>query len=56
MNAFLDWFNSKQDIDPVLKAAFVHLWFVTILPFEDGNGRITRALTDMQLARYEQSK
>ncbi|EIA07307.1 hypothetical protein HJ01_03425 [Flavobacterium frigoris PS1] len=56
MNAFLDWFNSKQDIDPVLKAAFVHLWFVTILPFEDGNGRITRALTDMQLARSEQSK
>lgn len=56
MNLFLDWFNSKQDIDPVLKAAFAHLWFVTIHPFEDGNGRITRAITDMQLARADQSK
>lgn len=56
MNVFLDWFNSKQDIDPVLKAAFAHLWFVTIHPFEDGNGRITRAITDMQLARADQSK
>ncbi len=56
MNAFLDWFNSNQDIDPVLKAAFAHLWFVTIHPFEDGNGRITRAITDMQLARADQSK
>ena len=56
MNAFLDWFNTNQDIDPVLKAAFAHLWFVTIHPFEDGNGRITRAITDMQLARADQSK
>jgi Fic family protein len=56
MNAFLDWFNTNQDIDPVLKAAFSHLWFVTIHPFEDGNGRITRAITDMQLARADQSK
>lgn len=56
MNAFLDWFNTSQDIDPVLKAAFAHLWFVTIHPFEDGNGRITRAITDMQLARADQSK
>lgn len=56
MTAFLDWFNAKQDIDPVLKAAFAHLWFVTIHPFEDGNGRITRAITDMQLARADQSK
>jgi Fic family protein len=56
MNAFLDWFNSNQDIDPVLKAAFAHLWFVTIHPFDDGNGRITRAITDMQLARADQSK
>ncbi|WP_255416484.1 Fic family protein [Flavobacterium sp. GSP27] len=43
-------------MDPVLKAAFAHLWFVTIHPFEDGNGRITRAITDMQLARADQSK
>jgi Fic family protein len=56
MDAFLDWFNSNQDIDPVLKAAFAHLWFVTIHPFEDGNGRIARAIADMQLARADQSK
>lgn len=56
MNTFLDWFNTNQDIDPVLKAAFAHLWFVTIHPFEDGNGRITRAITDMQLVRADQSK
>jgi Fic family protein len=56
MKTFLDWFNSNQDIDPVLKAAFAHLWFVTIHPFEDGNGRIARAITDMQLARADQSK
>lgn len=56
MTVFLDWFNSNQDIDPVLKAAFAHLWFVTIHPFDDGNGRITRAITDMQLARADQSK
>lgn len=56
MNTLLDWFNSNQDIDPVLKAAFAHLWFVTIHPFEDGNGRIARAITDMQLARADQSK
>jgi Fic family protein len=56
MKAFLEWFNANQDIDPVLKAAFAHLWFVTLHPFEDGNGRITRALTDLQLARADQSK
>jgi Fic family protein len=56
MDLFLDWFNSNHDIDPVLKAAFAHLWFVTIHPFEDGNGRITRAITDLQLARADQSK
>ena len=56
MVAFLVWFNASHDIDPVLKAAFAHLWFVTIHPFEDGNGRITRAITDMQLARADQSK
>lgn len=56
MIAFLDWFNTVQEVDPVLKAAVAHLWFVTIHPFEDGNGRITRAITDMQLARADQSK
>ncbi len=56
MNAFLTWFNTHQDMDPVLKAAIAHLWFVTLHPFEDGNGRITRAITDMQLARADKSK
>jgi Fic family protein len=55
MNAFIDWFNGTQDIDPVLKAAIAHLWFVTIHPFEDGNGRIARAIADMALARSENS-
>jgi Fic family protein len=56
MKAFLDWFNATQEaLDPVLKAALAHLWFVTIHPFEDGNGRIARAITDQQLARSEQS-
>lgn len=52
---FLIWFNTQQSIDLVLKAAIGHLWFVTIHPFEDGNGRITRALTDMLLARSDNS-
>ncbi len=55
MNQFLDWFNNNQKIDLVIKAAIAHLWFVTIHPFEDGNGRITRALTDMLLARSDKS-
>jgi Fic family protein len=53
MKAFLDWFNAEDDIDPVIKAALAHLWFVTIHPFDDGNGRIARAITDMSLARSE---
>lgn len=55
MKAFIDWFNGTQDIDPVIKAAIAHLWFVTIHPFEDGNGRIARAIADMALARSENS-
>jgi len=55
MGAFLHWFNSEQGIDPVLKAGLAHLWFVTIHPFDDGNGRIARAIGDMVLARSEQS-
>ncbi len=55
MKAFLDWFNGTDDIDPVLKAALAHLWFVTIHPFDDGNGRIARAIADMALARSEGS-
>lgn len=53
--AFLDWFNSENAIDPVLKAAVAHLWFVTIHPFDDGNGRIARTIADMALARSEQT-
>jgi Fic family protein len=55
MRAFLKWFNSSAAIDPVLKAAVAHLWFVTVHPFEDGNGRIARAIADMALARSEES-
>jgi Fic family protein len=55
MAAFLAWFNGESDIDSVLKSGVAHLWFVTIHPFEDGNGRIARAVADMQLARSEQS-
>lgn len=56
MTRFLDWFNSPPSIDPVLKAAVAHFWFVTIHPFEDGNGRIARAIADMALARADGSK
>jgi Fic family protein len=55
MTAFLDWFNAKGDTDPVINAALAHFWFVTIHPFDDGNGRIARAITDMALARSEES-
>jgi Fic family protein len=55
MKAFLKWFNAGESIDPVLKAAVAHLWFATIHPFDDGNGRIARAIADMSLARSEGS-
>ena len=55
MHDFLQWFNARPDIDPVLKAAIAHLWFVTIHPFDDGNGRIARAISDMALARSEKT-
>jgi len=53
MDAFISWFNRDMDLDPVLKGAIAHLWLVTIHPFDDGNGRIARAVTDMQLARAD---
>jgi Fic family protein len=56
MNKFLQWFNQTTTMDPVLKAAIAHLWFVTIHPFSDGNGRIARAIADMQLARADGSR
>src|SRR5204863_7304729 len=52
----IDWFNNSVTIDPVLKAAIAHLWFVTLHPFDDGNGRIARAIADMQLARADASR
>ncbi|MBI5859127.1 MAG: Fic family protein [Sphingobacteriales bacterium] len=53
MKALLQWFNTGTYMDPVLKAAIAHLWFVTIHPFDDGNGRMARAITDMQLSRAD---
>ena len=55
MQAFLQWFNFDADIDPVLKAGLAHFWFVTIHPFDDGNGRIARAIADLALTRSENS-
>lgn len=53
MVSFISWVNSTEQIDPVIKAGIAHLWFVSLHPFDDGNGRIARALTDMLLARAE---
>jgi Fic family protein len=53
MAHFLKWFESATGIDPVLKAGIAHFWFVTVHPFEDGNGRIARAIADMALARAD---
>lgn len=53
MQTFLDWLNADLPLDPVLKAGVAHLWFLTLHPFEDGNGRVARALTDLLLARAD---
>ncbi len=55
MDKFLLWFNNNNQLDPVLKAAIAHFWFIIIHPFDDGNGRIGRAITDMLLAKAENS-
>lgn len=55
MDKFLDWFNNDNQLDPVIKAAIAHFWFIIIHPFDDGNGRIGRAISDMLLARAESS-
>lgn len=55
MELFLNWINENNDIDSVIKTAIAHLWFVTIHPFDDGNGRIARAIADMLLARSDES-
>lgn len=56
ISRFLEWFESTGDVDPVINAGIAHLWFVTIHPFDDGNGRIARAVTEMSLARSEKSR
>ena len=55
MDKFLDWFNHEASLDPVLKAAIAHFWFIIIHPFDDGNGRIARAISDLLLTRSEKS-
>ncbi len=55
MARFLEWFNAPVDTDPVIRSALAHFWFVTIHPFDDGNGRIARASADLVLARSEGS-
>jgi Fic family protein len=55
MARFIKWCETAADIDPVIKSALAHFWFVTIHPFEDGNGRIARAIADMMLSRSEKS-
>ncbi len=55
MNEFINWFNENQNLDPLIKSGITHLWFVTIHPFDDGNGRIGRAVCDMVLASSEKS-
>lgn len=55
MTAFLSWLNSESGMDPVLKAALAHFWFVTVHPFDDGNGRIGRAIAELALARADQT-
>lgn len=55
MARFLDWFNGDDGLDPVMKSGIAHLWFVTIHPFEDGNGRIARAIADLALAKAERT-
>ena len=56
MKFFLRWLNTKDGLDPVLKSGIAHLWFLTVHPFDDGNGRIARAITDMLLARADGDK
>jgi Fic family protein len=55
MRRFLDWFETHSGVDAVLKAGLAHLWFVTVQPFDDGNGRVARAIADLALSRSENS-
>ena len=53
MDEFLKWFNEEEELDPVLKSGIAHFWFIIIHPFDDGNGRIARAISDMLLTRSD---
>ena len=55
MKNFIQWFNEEISLEPIIKAGIAHLWFITIHPFDDGNGRIARAIADMQLARADKT-
>jgi len=55
MEAFLDWFNSPGEQDGIIRAGIAHFWFVTLHPFDDGNGRLARAITDMAMAQDEKT-
>ncbi len=55
MDVYLEWFEGEKNVDSVLAAGIAHLWFVTIHPFDDGNGRIARAITELALSRSENS-
>lgn len=56
IESFLEWFNAPAETDPILEAGLAHLWFVTIHPFDDGNGRIARAIADMALSRADETR
>ncbi|MCP3400202.1 Fic family protein [Bradyrhizobium sp. CCGB20] len=55
MSRFLDWCSADAELDPIIRAALAHLWFVTVHPFEDGNGRIGRAISETLLARSDRT-
>ncbi len=55
MNTFIEWFNADESMESIIKSAIAHLWFVSIHPFDDGNGRIARAIGDCQLARADRT-
>ena len=55
MAELMDWINKEESIDPLVKVAVVHLWFVTVHPFDDGNGRLCRTLTELLLSRADQT-
>ena len=56
MDKFLGWFNKEENVSSVVRSAIAHLWFVSIHPFEDGNGRLARILSDMLLARADKNE